>query len=406
MFDVEKRFARPGHRNLAVVLKVAERCNLACTYCYFFFGSDDSYLKHPALVSPDTVADIARFLGESARRHRLERIELVLHGGEPLLLKPERTAALVEAVAAAMPTYCEVDFALQTNGVLIDKRWIDLFARYDIGVGVSLDGPRAVNDLARLDKRGASSFDDTVAGWRMLKQAAADGRIKEPGILSVFAPTTNADTLAFFIDELGAKKINFLLPDMFCDSAEVDAAAIERVGETMIAIFEEWRRRSDPDVHVRFVNDALLPMIASIPAESSHNFREDLWRAMTIASDGMIYVEDTVRGAFADRPEAILNVADSSATDVLSHPFWRTIAEAADKRPAACRECRYADVCQSGPLVSRYSHANGFDNPSLYCPALFAFHRHVEREVAATGRLLSARRHAPGAPTTVDKEAA
>ncbi|HEV2739171.1 MAG TPA: hypothetical protein VGU66_11380, partial [Candidatus Elarobacter sp.] len=36
---------------LSVVLKVAERCNLACPYCYFFFGGDDSYLLHPAFIS-------------------------------------------------------------------------------------------------------------------------------------------------------------------------------------------------------------------------------------------------------------------------------------------------------------------------------------------------------------------
>ena len=30
-----------------VILKTAERCNLNCSYCYFFHGGDDSYKKHP-----------------------------------------------------------------------------------------------------------------------------------------------------------------------------------------------------------------------------------------------------------------------------------------------------------------------------------------------------------------------
>ncbi|QUL38779.1 radical SAM protein [Erythrobacter sp. JK5] len=394
MFDVEARLARPGRRHVSVVLKVAERCNLACTYCYFFFGGDDSYLKHPALISSDRVSDVARFLGEAAIKHRLERIEIALHGGEPLLLKPDRMGALVETIRAAVPDSCEVDILLQTNGVLVDETWIALFEQHSIGIGVSLDGPRAVNDIARLDKKGRSSFDATIAGWGLLKKAAADGRISEPGILSVIAPTTDAETLSFFIDELGAHSLNFLLPDMFFDNPETQPEDVARIGETMIAIFEEWRRRADPGLHIRFVNDALLPMIVAIPAESTHHCREDLSHAMTIASDGTIYVEDTIRSAFADRFDETLNVASATLADVFAHPHWQSIARAAEQPAGPCTSCRYGEICQGGPLISRYSSDRGFDNPSLYCSALFAFHRHVEREVSATGRLLPSPRFA------------
>lgn len=389
MLQLDERLSRPGHRTLAVVLKVAERCNLACTYCYFFFGGDDSYLRHPALISPQTAENVARFLSDAARDHRLERIEVALHGGEPLLLKPARMAHLIEALQKAMPASCELEVALQTNGVLIDETWIDLFEKFDVGVGISLDGPRGVNDLARLDKKGRSSFEATIAGWRLLKNAAQQGRIKEPGILSVFAPTTDAATFAFFTAELGARNINFLLPDMFHDAPEADGKEIDRVGRTMINIFDEWSAQCDPAVKVRYINDALLPMIAAIPASSSHNFREDLSRAMTIASDGTIYVEDTIRGAFAGEMDETLNVATARLADVLGHAHWETIAVAAEQLPEKCQACRYREICQSGPLVSRFSAAAGFDNPSIYCAALYDFHSHVERKVGAAGRLLA-----------------
>jgi uncharacterized protein len=388
MIELEDRLSRPGHRTLAIVLKVAERCNLACTYCYFFFGGDDSYLKHPALISPQTAQHVAQFLGDAARLHRLERIEVALHGGEPLLLKPKRMAHLIEALHAAMPSSCELEVALQTNGVLIDEKWIDLFEEFEVGIGISLDGPRQVNDLARLDKKGRSSFDETIAGWWLLKAAAKDGRIKEPGILSVISPTTDAQTFAFFTQDLEARSLNFLLPDRFHDAPGVEPGAIDRVGRSMIDIFDEWSAQCDPAVKVRFVNDALLPMIAPISASSSHKFREDLSRAMTIASDGTIYVEDTIRGAFAGQMDETLNVAVAEVADVLGHPHWQMVAAAAQRLPRACQACRYGEICQGGPLVSRFSSAASFDNPSLYCSALYDFHRHVEREVGGAGRLL------------------
>jgi radical SAM protein with 4Fe4S-binding SPASM domain len=129
-------------------------------------------------------------------------------------------------------------------------------------------------------------------------------------------------------------------------------------------------------------------MIAAVPAGSSYKFREDLSRAMTIASDGTIYVEDTIRGAFAGRMDETLNVADASVADVLGHPHWQMVAAAAERLPPACQVCRYGEICQGGPLVSRFSSAASFDNPSLYCSALYDFHRHVECEVGSAGRLL------------------
>ncbi|MGW7453893.1 hypothetical protein [Streptomyces sp. NPDC054787] len=39
-----------------------------------------------------------------------------------------------------------VRFELQTNGTLLTEPWLDLFERYEVVVGVSLDGPPTAND--------------------------------------------------------------------------------------------------------------------------------------------------------------------------------------------------------------------------------------------------------------------
>ncbi len=44
--------------NLNIVFKISERCNLKCDYCYFFFGGDETWKQHPAVVSRQVVEDL------------------------------------------------------------------------------------------------------------------------------------------------------------------------------------------------------------------------------------------------------------------------------------------------------------------------------------------------------------
>jgi uncharacterized protein len=62
-----------------------------------------------------------------------------LHGGEPLMT-PKKDA---ERLFAAMAKYN--DPLLQTNGFLIDDEWIAMFVKYDVCIGVSIDGEGDLN---------------------------------------------------------------------------------------------------------------------------------------------------------------------------------------------------------------------------------------------------------------------
>ncbi|MFI5457080.1 MAG: radical SAM protein [Isosphaerales bacterium] len=104
-------------------------CNLACTYCY----------QNPI-----------REAGNVRARYDIEVMKqavqkeggpFALFGGEPLLLPLDDLEALL---AWGFEMYG--GSGLQTNGVLIQDEHIDLFIRYKVGVGVSIDGPDELND--------------------------------------------------------------------------------------------------------------------------------------------------------------------------------------------------------------------------------------------------------------------
>ena len=104
------------------VLKVHQRCNLACDYCYVYSKADQSWRDRPASMAPEVVAGRGRGrIAEHARRHGLTDVRVVLHGGEPLLAGVDRLLALVGDMRAAPAARCQVEIGMQTNGVLLDE---------------------------------------------------------------------------------------------------------------------------------------------------------------------------------------------------------------------------------------------------------------------------------------------
>ena len=69
----------------ALVVKVASRCNLNCTYCYMYNMGDDSYKLQPKFMSDLVVESIFLRIKNHSIINNLERFLIVFHGGEPLL---------------------------------------------------------------------------------------------------------------------------------------------------------------------------------------------------------------------------------------------------------------------------------------------------------------------------------
>ncbi|MGW5689130.1 radical SAM protein [Nonomuraea sp. NPDC003754] len=94
------------------------------------------------------------------------QLEIVWHGGEPLALGRSKFTALL-APFEDLRHAGRIQHSVQTNATLIDNEWCDLFARYQVSVGVSIDGPAALN-ARRVDLRGRPAFDRIVRGIRRL----------------------------------------------------------------------------------------------------------------------------------------------------------------------------------------------------------------------------------------------
>ncbi len=118
--------------NLLVVW-LTTRCQLRCRYCYMAAGDVAAHDLDPEAFSRAYAA-----LGMEPG------CEIQIAGGEPLLV-PD----LLDEVAGRARALGAGRVNVQTNGIGIDDRFIALVRRHRLAVGVSLDGPPAVNDALR-----------------------------------------------------------------------------------------------------------------------------------------------------------------------------------------------------------------------------------------------------------------
>jgi len=111
-------------------------CNLSCNYCFqrpvVYRRFQDPFRLDLEAVKR-SVLEVVRATGHS---------EVVLHGGEPLIV-PIRV--LEDFMDWAVRQGLRV--AIQTNGMNITPKHIELFKRYGVKVGVSVDGFPDINTL-------------------------------------------------------------------------------------------------------------------------------------------------------------------------------------------------------------------------------------------------------------------
>jgi len=151
----EDEYERPEISDLA--LFVTDRCNLRCTYCYVTGVENDRQLKNMDLRTAERAMDF--FLENSGQR---KNGKVLFFGGEPLLNLP----LIKHVVEYARPRWeaagKSLIFTLDTNGVLLTPPTIDYINGNDIVTAISLDGPKEVNDRARVFADGRGSYDNVV----------------------------------------------------------------------------------------------------------------------------------------------------------------------------------------------------------------------------------------------------
>lgn len=343
-----------------LLVKVATRCNIDCSYCYWF--RDAAVYDKPKLMSAEVLHQLLSRIEEHVCQHRLSDLPIVLHGGEPLLWGVDNFNRFAEACAAITArTGSVIPIAVTTNGVLIDDRWLDCFETHRISVAISLDGPAHIHDLHRKTFQGGGTHETVVRAARLL--VSRDIRVSA---LSVCNPAYPPRDYVDFFADCGITHYDIMIPDATVDEKPPAIAGFYN------GLFDLWleANRSRPAVNIRIVTDMVTALLGNnSPTEGVGYNPVELCTVMT---DGSVEAHDVLRIAGDGFTQTTFNIFDHALDEVRNEPRWQAARDASINLAAKCRKCEFMNACGGGYLPHRFSKANGYDNPSVYCDDLYA----------------------------------
>jgi uncharacterized protein len=386
-------------------------CNLDCKYC-FFLSKEMLYPGSRFQMAEDLLATYLKQLLES---HRGREVDVAWQGGEPTLMGLDFFKRSVDLVDKLKRPDQTIQYTIQTNGTLLDDAWCAFLKRNNFLVGLSVDGPKELHDVYRVNKGGAGSFDQVMRGLDRLKRHRVDVNI----LCTVHAANQHhpLKVYRFFRDELGAQFIQFIpiierasaatLPianlgwsdrpggdrplytnaGSLVTERSVDAQAY---GGFLIAIFDEWVKADVGKIYVQHFDSALANWVGAPGAVCV--FSETCGQAVALEHNGDLYSCDH----FVEPKYKLGNIRETHLIQLLASP--QQIKFGQDKKttlPRYCRECHVRFACHGECPKNRFIKTpDGEDGLNYLCAAYKAFFGHIDGTMKIMVRLLRGGRFA------------
>ncbi len=359
---------------IEMVVKIASRCNLNCSYCYEYNKGDDSWRQAAKFMSPATATLLGKRIQEHMEEFSLDTFDIGFHGGEPLLMKPDKIQEIINNIQKEVST--KISFTLQTNGVLIDDDYCELFKKNGISVSVSIDGLKESHDKNRLDHKNEASWDKVVAGIHKLQEKCPDNFV---GILAVIDIDSNPIETFDFLASFGVD-IDFLLPlQNYHDLPYWPNGDRKAYGKWYFEIYKEWLNGRNSNIDVRFIKNIITQLFGG----------EAIYEVMTTNPIGLLTINtngfmeglDCLKSTGSGAQITNLHLLNNTISDSLSHEVVKLRQSGIDQLHEKCKKCDFLNGCAGGYIPNRYSKENQFNNPSVYCDDLYWLLDNIQKDL-------------------------
>jgi uncharacterized protein len=362
------------------VFKIHSRCDLSCRYCYVYEMSDQSWRSRPKSMSMENVDHSARRIAEHVRTHSLDEVQIVLHGGEPLLAGVRLIDYAVSRIRTA--TEARVNFVVQTNGVLLDAEYLKLFNDLDIHVGISLDGDAGAHDRYRRRANGEGTYASVVRSLELL--TSDPFRHLFGGLLCTIDPRNDPINTYEALLQFRPPMIDFLLPHGNWSSpppGRIPGSKETPYGDWLVNVFNHWYSAPSQEVRVRLFSEIMKILMGG--SSTTELVGLSPVSVVVIETDGSIEQSDILKSAYSGASATGMHVSSHSFDSALELPSFAARQIGIHALGEKCRSCEIRRTCGGGLFAHRYSSDSGFANPSVYCPDLFRLISHIRTVVEA-----------------------
>jgi uncharacterized protein len=337
-----------------VVLQPTPFCNISCTYCYLPQRNVTTVMQQSTITTLFEKLFASGWAGAE--------LTVIWHAGEPLVVPIEFYRAAFKAIEALRPRSVIVHHSFQTNGMLITADWCELFREWNVGVGVSIDGPRAIHDAHRVTRNGRGTFDRTIAGIRQLRRERIPFHVIS--VLTAAGMSAPQEMLDFYLSE-EIENICFNVEESEGDHrsglfALGDAQARFR---HFLHTFWTLARQTSGINFIREV-DGMLPRVFRPAGTTLTNGQVQPFGMLNVDCHGNVstFSPELLGLKHAGYGDFIIgNIATDSLADMSRSAQMLAMTRDIDAGVAACREhCEYFSVCGGGAPINKLTENGSF----------------------------------------------
>lgn len=347
-------------KNLNVLIKPASsKCNLKCKYCFYEDVSLTREIKDYSLMSIDTSHKI---IDNIFSDKELKFVSIGFQGGEPTLAGIDFFKDFFEYVSLKKGDV-KVEFSMQTNGIILNEQWINLFKKYDVLIGLSLDGPAKIHNQNRIDLGGGNTHSKVINAVKLLNE----GEVKYNVLVVVSGETAkNIDKIYNYLVGLGITHLQFI---PLLKPIDYKVKNIYKLNDVYFnylnQLFKVWLKDYNEGkiISIRMFDNILNMMMGYAP--ESCDMRGSCSIQNVIEADGSTFACDF----FALDEYCIGNSCNDSFVDMLENDIAVNFIKTSLELPDQCQSCEIYNLCRNGCKRMRA------DGKYIYCQALKDFYR-------------------------------
>ena len=351
------------------VLKYTNVCNLRCAYCYSY----DEKLKNPVGIPNDYIYKVSDLIGDTEEPNILS---FCFHGGEPLI----RFNDIVECVNELKKRRNgHVDFSIQTNGTLLNRKIADYLKQEDFAVGMSVDGYDNETNCLRPYANNKPSINATL---RAIDNCHRVGIA--PGIISVMTRFNYKQSINTMekLSQMGVKSFHFIhfLPEGRAIKKENDFSVpmdeLLEIRTRMLLFINDYNSKQYKNEHIteRLSKNIMKSLtqcgqLSYMCAQSPCGAGREM---MALTYDGSIYPCDDFGSDTLFRVGNVNEITDLKKT-ILGSKAVKLCQSHSVENILKCSQCIYRRICISHCCSDSYFYTGKMNSPHSACEFIQKF---------------------------------
>ncbi|MBQ5986739.1 MAG: anaerobic sulfatase maturase [Clostridia bacterium] len=344
-------------------------CNLRCAYCFYYDEMENREQASYGRMTPETQELLVRRAFEYAEGS----VMFSFQGGEPTLMGLPFYRRLLELQLRYNTRHIVVQNTIQTNGTLINGEWAAFLAENNFLVGLSLDGPREVQNKMRTDAKGKGTFDRVMQTVSLFEQYGVEYNILM--VVNHYVARNIEKVYRFFKQH----KIRFLQPSPCLDPIGVTPGSlpysltVEDYTYFLKTLFDLWYADFvKGDLMIIRTFDNYIGILMGYSPEICSMLGNCICQFVTEANGDVypcdFYVLDEWRMG---------NIRESSFAELREGAVAKRFLSSSYKLPAECFGCEWFNLCKGGCRRNREPFAGDVPSDNQFCGAYKAFFAHA-----------------------------